>query len=147
MEAMVQGKWQNTIGRDRGYFDQRGVWLDCRGRLIIHERAHFGFEVMLITAAHAFTDEDKLSGAFYRTVRIDEEAYICSRAILYNCHIQHHAVVGAGAVVKSIIVPSFYLADGNPAKLVARWQNGHWLRLLLPVDPPRFTEAVDQCFG
>lgn len=145
MPAIILGAerpWPSTVLRDRGYFDQRDTWLDFRGTLVIGEKAHFGFQVMLITASHSVDDERGIGGAHYTLTQVDDLAWVANRALLYNCHIQHHAAVGAGAVVKGVVVPVGYLAEGNPAMLVAVvGGDGRWERLLRPIQPPRFTEG------
>lgn len=129
MTAIVQGEWQSTIGRDRGYFDLRDTWLDCRGTLIIAPTAHFGFQVMLITDSHYLEVDAGIGAQHFTTIRIDEHAWVANRALLYDCHLMPHAVVGAGAVVKGVIIPAWTLAEGNPAMLVAVWVDGKWRRL------------------
>ena len=131
------------LGRDAGYLDIRDTWVDYRGSLAIAATAEFGFEVMLITASHTPQLYDPGPGPMTKTVvRVDDRAWIASRAILFKCHIQHDATVGAGAVVKGVVIPPYTLAEGNPAKLVAVWTDKAWRRLAVPEDPPRF-EPVD----
>lgn len=138
MTATVQGEWPSTIHRDRGYFDLRETWLDCRGTVEIASTSHFGFQVMVITDSHDLdpTIDDGLGAQLFSTVEVGAHAWICNRAILYNCRIMPHAVVGAGAVVKGVVIPSWMLAEGNPAMLVAAWVGGKWLGLAVPERPP-----------
>lgn len=97
-----------------------GTLLDCRGDLTIHPTVTFGYNVTILTASHLY-NEKGLGRRFLRKVRIDEHAWIATRALLYNCWIQEHAIVAAGAVVKNAIVPAWSLVDGNPAAVIGRW--------------------------
>lgn len=132
--------WPDTCKRDMGYFDQRNAWLDFRGTLMVGAKAHFGFEVMLITASHGLSEEEGIAGAHFTLTRVDDFAWVANRAVLYNCHIMEHGVVGAGAVVKGVVVPPWTLAEGNPAMLVAEWWLGQWRRIS-PREPEAFTDG------
>ena len=97
-----------------------GMLLDCRGDLTIHPTVTFGYNVTILTASHLF-DEKGLGRRWLRKVRIDEHVWIATNALLYNCWVQEHAIVAAGAVVKNVIVPAWSLVDGNPAVIVGRF--------------------------
>jgi acetyltransferase-like isoleucine patch superfamily enzyme len=99
---------------------KNGTLLDCRGDLYIHPTAQLGPRIEIITVGHYF-GEDCAEEHLYLGVRIDERAYIGTGAKLYNCWIQHHAVVGMGAVVKSVVVPAYTMVDGNPAMIIAEY--------------------------
>lgn len=131
-------------GRDEGYFDIRDCWVDYRGKLDIHPTAEFGFEVMLITASHHPNLFESDAGPMHRTtVRVKAKAWVANRAILYSCEIGEHATVGAGAVVKGVVIPGGTLAEGNPAMIVAWWDGDHWRRFSEPIAPSTFRESVD----
>jgi len=120
------------IGRPLTYFCERKVFLDCRGNLKIHPSSEWGWFAMAITMSHYIhqgfvTDGQQITGAAPRTVIVDECVWIGSRAILYNCHIQHHAIVACGAVVRNTIVPPYTIVEGNPAVAVKRYVDGQWV--------------------
>lgn len=120
------------IGRPLAYFSLRNVFLDCRGELKIHPSSEWGWFAMAITMSHTVlsgqvTDGQQITGAARRTVIVDECAWICSRALLYNCHIQHHAIVACGAVVRNVVVPPYTIVEGNPAMAVRHYVDGHWV--------------------
>ena len=130
--AIVMGDWPDTIKRTRHYFEERWGLVDCRGTIEIAATAHFGFQVTILTASHRYDPETTLAEVFLRTVRIDDGAWVASRALLYNCHIQHHAIVGAGSVVKNAVVPPYTLVEGNPAVAVSTYVDGRWQELQEP---------------
>jgi hypothetical protein len=141
MSLVLMGAWQDTIRRDRGYFDLRSTWLDTRGYLYIAADAHFGFEVMVIAASHGLDDAVGIGAVRRKVVIIESKAWIANRAIVYECHVKAHGVVGAGAVAKCIVVPEWTLADGNPAMLVAKWEGGEaggWVSFPEPIKPEKF---------
>jgi acetyltransferase-like isoleucine patch superfamily enzyme len=134
-----------SAGHDEPYWEQRDTFLDCRGTLICHGTAHFGFGVMILTASHAFPIVDGTMGVGQMTkttVQIDAHAFICSRALLYRCHIGEHAVIAAGAVVKGVEIPPWTMADGNPAHLVAVWRDGVWHPYHEPIAPVLWRPAL-----
>jgi hypothetical protein len=98
----------------------QGVLLDCRGEVYIDPTAQIGNDVKIISVSHYF-GEDCAGEHMYRNVSIAARAYIGTGAMLYACWIQHHAIVGMGAVVKSVIVPAYTVVDGNPAVAVAKY--------------------------
>ena len=102
------------------HWEELGTLLDLRGDVTIHHSARFGYEVAIVSASHAY-DEKGMGRIFLRTVKVDERSWVGSRALLYNCWIQEHAIVGAGAVVKSVVVPAWSIVEGNPAVIVGRW--------------------------
>ena len=116
--------------RDLDHWEGLGVLLDLRGDVRIHRSAHFGYEVAILSASHAY-GEKGMGRIFLRTVKIDKRSWVGSRALLYNCWIQEHAIVGAGAVVKNAVVPAWSLVEGNPAVIVSRFdaERGRYVRL------------------
>jgi len=107
-----------------GHYRNLGMFVDNRGKLSIHPSAVFGFEVMLLTACHY---PDARSPVTYRTTTVCKDAFIGSRAILYNCIVGEKAMVSAGTVVRSRIVRPYTLVEGNPAMEVAEWVISKWL--------------------
>ena len=115
------------IGKPLSYFCQRNIFLDCRGTLQIHPTSEWGWNVMVITQSHDISSGQWVVTTCDRPVMVEEYAWICSRALLYNCHIQHHAVVAAGAVVRNMTVEPYTVVEGNPALAVKRYVDGQWI--------------------
>jgi len=59
----------------------------------------------------------------YKQVVVDDYAWVTSGSILYNCHIEHHGIVAIGTVVKNMTVKPYTIVAGNPAVVVAEWDN------------------------
>jgi len=117
----------DKIGRPVAYYDQRDIFLDCRGSLKIHPNTNWGWQVMVLTRSHNVTTGEFGPPVVNRPVTVDEGAWICSRALLYNCHIEHHAIVACGAVVRNTTVPPYTIVEGNPAVPTRHFENGHWV--------------------
>jgi acetyltransferase-like isoleucine patch superfamily enzyme len=66
-------------------------------------------------------------------VIVEAGAWICSYAILYNCHIGENAIVAIGAVVRSRNVPDGTMVEGNPARVIARLVNDKWEYIDYPI--------------
>jgi len=49
--------------------------------------------------------------------------------VLYNCHVGEGAVVSVGSVVRSRDVPPWTMVEGNPARIIARYEEGEWIYL------------------
>jgi acetyltransferase-like isoleucine patch superfamily enzyme len=83
---------------------------------------------MVLSSSHNIS-----TGSFgevvYKSVEVDEGAWIASGAILYNCKIGRNSIVAAGAVVKNMTVPDNCMVEGNPAKIVAFFTAGKWRRV------------------
>lgn len=110
------------------YFWTHQIWVDFRGDLRVHPDAFLGFGIKLLTASHTFKT-GVCGDAILKRVWIDKDCFVGSFSILYNCWLQHHSVVAAGAVVRNITVPPYCIVEGNPAKIVKRFVNGKWQRL------------------
>ena len=120
---------QAKAGKPEGYFAERHCFIDYRGDLIIHPESYWGFGIKVITQSHSIEGGWFHPVAENRHVWVDDQAWICSFAILYNCHIQHHAIVSIGAVVKNLVVPPYHIASGNPARLTQFWDGKKWQKL------------------
>lgn len=124
---------RSRLNHNEDYFVLRGIWLDCRGTLLIDGSAALEWGVKIITLSHPVRcigggpDVD-------RPVVIDANAWICSFALLYNCHVGVGAVVAAGSVVRSQDVPPWTMVAGNPARIIARFdhESGEWRYLVEP---------------
>jgi len=121
--GVILGEIPATCGHGEDYWRDRDCFVDARGPLVVHPSSHFGYQVMLLTLSH-----DVSGGAFVpyspcveRGVTVDEGAFICSRASLYNCHVGAFAIVAFGAVVRSQYVPPRVIVAGNPAYVIAEW--------------------------
>lgn len=103
--------------------------LDFRGDLQIRSQiVVLGRKVTIITASHIM-NAGVAGGWSPKRVWIEEKTYIGSRALLYNCHIQEGAVVACGAVVRDLVVPSYTIVEGNPAKIIGEWNGKVWKRI------------------
>ena len=119
----------DKIGKPLSYFCTRRTFLDCRGPLKIHPESEWGWDVMVLTRSHDVSEGCYSQRIVERPVTVDEHAWIGSRALLYNCHIKHHATVACGAVVRNMVVEPFTIVEGNPAVPVKRFVDGHWVKI------------------
>ena len=115
------------IGRPLSYFATRRTFLDCRGPLKIHPKSEWGWDIMVLTRSHDVSGGCYAQKSVNRPVTVDEGAWICSRALLYNCHIKHHATVACGAVVRNMTVEPYTIVEGNPAVVTRRFIEGKWV--------------------
>ena len=125
MPGRVLGEWAKTIGPPMIYFMERGTFIDCRGPVSIHKDSSWGFFCSVFTTSHEIKD-GVWGPVIPRPVTVDEGAWIGSGAMLYNCHIGHHAIVAVGTVVRSQEVASWTMVAGNPAQVIARFVGDVW---------------------
>jgi len=112
-------------GHPLSYYLTRRIFLDCRGPLKIHPETEWGWEVMVLTQSHDISNwSGKIGKATSKPVIVEKGAWICSRALLYNCVVGEGAIVAAGAVVRSMTVPAWTIVEGNPARVVRRLREG-----------------------
>lgn len=116
-----------SVGHPESYFAMRYMWLDCRGPLTISPTAVFGFGVKIITRSHDMTHGEFDVHVVDRPVQVDDGAQVYSFALLYNCHIKHHAVVACGAVVRNMTVEPWTMVEGNPARVTKCWNGERWI--------------------
>lgn len=118
-------------GHTAKYYHERGCRFDTRGTLKIHPESRWGFFVTVITQSHYRGAGDRLAdGALVdRPVIVDKDAWICSSATLYNCHIGEGAIVAVGSVVRSQEVRPYVMVAGNPARVIARHIGNQWVYL------------------
>jgi serine acetyltransferase len=119
----------DKIGKPLAYFALRGIFLDCRGPLKIHPESEWGWHVMVLTRSHDVSGGAYSQKRVDRPVTVEEGAWIGSRAILYNCHIKHHAIVACGAVVRNMVVEPHTIVEGNPAVVTRRYVGGEWVSI------------------
>lgn len=115
-------------GHDESYYSIRQTILDFRGNLKISPLSYWGFFNRVITSSHSIDGGEFVGRMIDKTVIVDDYAWITSFAILYNCHIKHHGIVSIGSVVHSMTVEPYTIVEGNPAKVVARWDGKTWVR-------------------
>ena len=125
---------QAKAGHPAPFYETRQIFLDCRGQLSIHPNTGWGWFAAVITTSHDTVSGETMYGenmskVVDRPVTVDDGAYIGSFAILYNCHIKHHAVVACGAVVRNKTVEPYTVVEGNPAKPVKVFENGKWVKI------------------
>lgn len=111
------------IGHDAAYYADRQIQIDGRGEVHISPTSKWGVGIMVITASH---DPNDFGDVVYRPVIVKDNAWICSGAILYNCTIGEGAIVAAGTVVRSRDVPDGAMVEGNPARIIASFENEKW---------------------
>ena len=104
------------------------VWADFRGELYVHPSAFLGFGTKIITTSHTL-ESGVVGRAVPKRVQIDEDVFVGSFSVLYNCWLKHHSIVACGAVVRNIIVEPYTVVEGNPAQPIKRWANGKWERI------------------
>lgn len=108
---------EGSVGRGTGLHD---AYLDARGGIFIGRRVIVGNQVMILTAGHKFEEGEDRTAVTLAPVRIHDDVWIGSRAvILGGVTIGRGAVVGAGAVVTRDVPPACLVA-GVPARFVRR---------------------------
>jgi len=97
--------------------------IDFTGGVYINKNVHFGRQVMVLSCSHPTSEKDGMKRRRMLRVgmvRIDEDAYIGSRAlILEGVTIGKGAYVAAGAVVIKDVAP-YTLVAGVPAREVKK---------------------------
>jgi len=148
-ERMILGEYDasKVSGLSPQWFYDRWIDLiDFRGDLQIRSQVvTLGRKVTIITASHIIST-GTVGDWSPKMVWIERDTYIGSRAILYNCHIEHNAVVACGAVVRDMVVPPYTYVEGNPAKVVGEFKNGVWRRVTdipqIPTAEPHPPDAL-----
>jgi hypothetical protein len=116
----------DSVGKPWEYFERRGIGLDCRGPLTIHEASVWGQSVSVWTTSHDISSGVPGDEKPY-PVTVDAGAWIGSNAVLAGCHIGECAVVAAGTVVRGQDVAPHTMVAGNPARVIARYIGGVWV--------------------
>ena len=119
-----------TVGLPAEYFLIRGIFLDTRGPLMIDAESVWGFRVMVLTQGHDISN-GVVGAVVDKGVVVEKGAWIGSGALLNNCHIREGAIVAAGAVVRSQTVEPYTMVEGNPARVIKRWDEARreWARV------------------
>lgn len=134
---MIHGQFDlRRAGHTQDYYDIRGITLDFRGPLEISGSSMWGFNCVVYTQAHNPANWAEVA---LRPIEVGHKAWIASEVVLYNCEIGEGAVVGIGAVVASRDVPPYTMVEGNPARIIARFnhETGKWDYLDKPEELPR----------
>lgn len=126
MYAGKQGELPATVGLPWEYFEKRGCFLDCRGPLTISPLSYWGFCVHVVTESHDLSEWPELGPVTPYGVVVEDGAWIGSNALLLGCTIGVGAIVAAGSVVRGQVVAPLVMVAGNPARVIARWENGAW---------------------
>jgi acetyltransferase-like isoleucine patch superfamily enzyme len=119
---------KNKAGHPEMYYSERYCNMDYRGNMHISPLSYFGFGVTVITASHDISSGEFSVHMILKDVTVGDFAWICTNAILYNCEIQHHAIVAIGALVKNMTVLPYTIVSGNPAVVTARWDGKTWVK-------------------
>lgn len=112
------------------FWDRRCDMIDFRGDLQIRSAMNitFGFRVGVLTASHTFAN-GVIGEVELKHVWIDEHVFVGSYAVLYNCHLNHHVVVACGSVVRNMVVQPYTMVEGNPARIIKKYEGGKWVRI------------------
>lgn len=110
---------------DSDYFMQRDCIIDCRTpkMITIDPTANIGWWVTMIVQTHNI-DPGMFGQVNSRPIKIGPHAFIGGKAILYNCEIGEGSVVACGAVVRNLKVEPWCVVEGNPAKVIKRYNVG-----------------------
>lgn len=135
----IIGNIPPTVHKPISYFSDRHCFVDCRGKFEMSASADFGYGVRVITHSHDIS-EGYMGTAVSRTVILKDKVWVGSFSILYNCLLEEGVVVSTGAVVSGVHVPAHSLLEGNPAMIVATYNNElkKWVKLEQPVKPERW---------
>lgn len=97
------------------------AFIAMRGKIKIGSNTIFGPGVSIHAENHNFQETDKpikLQGATRKGIKIGEDCWIGSKAIILDgVTIGNHCVIAAGAVVTKD-VPDYAIAGGVPAKVI-----------------------------
>lgn len=125
---------ERDVGKLPVYFAHRHCLIDYRGDLDIDPSAEFGFNVCIYTSTHPadwlLKGEEIITKSIPGPVTIGRRAWICSNAVLFNCTIGEGAIVGLGAVVRSMEVEPYTMVVGNPARPIKKFKAGEWKRFI-----------------
>jgi acetyltransferase-like isoleucine patch superfamily enzyme len=96
--------------------------IDAWGPLEISDKSNWGFFNTVLTASH-----NSLPGRFgevlFYPVVVHDLVWVTSGCMLFNCEIGEGAILAMGSVVRSRDVPPWCMVEGNPAKIIARFNH------------------------
>jgi acetyltransferase-like isoleucine patch superfamily enzyme len=123
LKAKVRGDYANRdLGHPIQYYMERDCFVDACGEVKISPTSNWGFFNTILTASHN-PAPGRFGEVLFRPVIVDDNAWITTGCILYNCEIGEGAVLAAGAVVRSRDVPPWTIVEGNPARIIARYNH------------------------
>ena len=97
------------------------AFIAMRGKVEIGSNTIFGPNVSIHAENHNFSDTDKpikLQGATRKGVKIGEDCWVGSKAVILDgVTIGSHSIIAAGAVVTKD-VPEYSIVGGVPAKVI-----------------------------
>lgn len=128
MNGLIMGNLPATCEHTEHYFLERMCFVDVReggGVLAVSKDSHIGIGVKILTSSHDVRDGN-FGAMIGKNVTIKPYAWVGSFAILYNCTIEEHCVVGVGSVVANQHLEPYTMVDGNPARVIARFYDGRW---------------------
>ena len=98
--------------------------LTCSGGIEIGDDSLIGYGTKIISAFHGNSTESlyRLQEHTYKKVRISNNCWIGSNAVILGANIGANSIIGAGAVVTKDM-PEYVLAAGVPAKIIKK-KNG-----------------------
>ena len=109
------------------FWDRQVSLIDFRGDLQLRDNMSitFGFRVSCITASHDF-NSGAIGPVKIKKVWVEKGVFVGSFSILYDCWLQEHSVVSVGSVVRGMIIPPYCMVEGNPARIIKEYIDGHW---------------------
>jgi len=109
------------------FWDRQIGLIDFRGDLQMrcNQSITFGFRVNILTASHDLK-QGGVGEMVLKRCWIEKGVFVGSLALLYDCWLQDHCVVSAGSVVRGMIIPPYCMVEGNPAKIIKEYIDGHW---------------------
>lgn len=134
MSYRLLGDFKNLqCDMDIDAFYQRGIFLDCRAKVVIEQDVCLGFNISIITLSHDINDWCITKS---HPVIIRNKVFIGSNSVLFNCEIGQGAVVAVGTVIRSRDIPPFTMVEGNPVRIIARKIGDTWQYLDKPEEIP-----------
>jgi len=116
------------IGFPINYFAERDTFLDAWGPIDISPLSQWGVFNTVLTASHS-TNPHKFGEVVFKPVIVHDKAWITTNVTLFNCEIGEGAIVSVGSVVMGRNVPAWTMVEGNPARIIARYdhQQEKWI--------------------
>jgi acetyltransferase-like isoleucine patch superfamily enzyme len=131
--GMILGQWdQSKVGgiSPQWFWDRKIDLIDFRGDLRFSEinSITFGFRIKVLTASHDM-GTGTIGPTVFKRVWVRGPVFVGTGALLYNCELQPRSVVACGAVVRNMTVESGTMVEGNPARVIKRYEGDRWVRV------------------